>query len=61
MHRAYSLNYKVVLEGGEVELELDSGEGRMMRRGDIELRRARAHVWRNTSEMDWARMMYVMV
>lgn len=38
MHRTVSLDYGVVLEG-EVYLVLDSGEERLMRRGDISVQR----------------------
>lgn len=34
MHRTVSIDYGVVLEG-EIELTLDSGESRIMRRGDV--------------------------
>ena len=59
MHRTVSLDYGVVLEG-EVELILDSGEKRLMRRGDTSIQRATNHEWRNTSETTWARMLYVL-
>jgi len=38
MHRTVSLDYGVVLEG-EVELVLDSGETRLLKRGDIAIQR----------------------
>lgn len=38
MHRTVSLDYGVVLEG-EVVLELDSGETRTMKRGDVAIKR----------------------
>ncbi|OIW34540.1 hypothetical protein CONLIGDRAFT_9402 [Coniochaeta ligniaria NRRL 30616] len=59
MHRTVSLDYGVVIEG-EVELELDSGEKRVMRRGDCSVQRGTMHLWRNTSQTEWARMMYVL-
>jgi quercetin dioxygenase-like cupin family protein len=59
MHRTVSLDYGVVLEG-EVELVLDSGETRAMRRGDIAVQRATMHAWRNLSATEWARMLYVL-
>ncbi|PWY65411.1 hypothetical protein BO83DRAFT_401886 [Aspergillus eucalypticola CBS 122712] len=61
MHRTVSLDYGVVLEG-EVELILDSGETRLLRRGTN-------HAWKNVTpnrEVDgqmvgsWARMLYVL-
>jgi hypothetical protein len=48
MHRAMSLDYGTVIEG-EFEVELDSGEKRTMRRGDVQVQRATAHRWRNLS------------
>jgi quercetin dioxygenase-like cupin family protein len=60
MHRTVSIDYGVVLEG-EVTLELDSGESRVMRRGDISVQRGTNHAWRNNSKTQWARMMYVLL
>ncbi|KAF4980025.1 hypothetical protein FZEAL_3887 [Fusarium zealandicum] len=59
MHRTVSLDFGVVLEG-EVELILDSGETRILNRGDVCVQRATMHAWRNTSDQDWARMLYVL-
>ncbi|KAL1582228.1 hypothetical protein WHR41_09079 [Cladosporium halotolerans] len=59
MHRTVSLDYGVVLEG-EVELVLDSGETRLMRRGDVAIQRGTNHAWKNVSTTGWARMMYVL-
>ncbi|KAF2132060.1 hypothetical protein P153DRAFT_285123 [Dothidotthia symphoricarpi CBS 119687] len=59
MHRTVSLDYGVVLEG-EVELILDSGETRRMKRGDVAVQRGSMHAWRNLSQTTWARMLYVL-
>lgn len=59
MHRTVSLDYGVVLEG-EVELVLDSGEVRLLKRGDLAIQRGTNHAWRNASTTSWARMMYVL-
>ncbi|TGO33090.1 hypothetical protein BHYA_0267g00070 [Botrytis hyacinthi] len=59
MHRTTSLDYGVVIEG-EVELVLDGGEKKILKRGDICVQRATAHAWRNCSETEWARMLYVL-
>ncbi|KAJ5151369.1 uncharacterized protein N7482_010621 [Penicillium canariense] len=70
MHRTVSLDYGVVLEG-EVELVLDSGETRVLKRGDVAVQRGTNHAWRNvtpdtvdpvTKERtpQWARMLYVL-
>jgi len=60
MHRTSSLDYGVVLEG-EVELILDGGEKRVLRRGDTCVQRGTSHAWRNASGAEWARMLYVLV
>ena len=59
MHRTVSLDYGVVLEG-EVELVLDSGATRLLKRGDIAVQRGTNHAWRNPSTTRWARMLYVL-
>ncbi|KAI0201480.1 hypothetical protein F4808DRAFT_459970 [Astrocystis sublimbata] len=46
MHRALSIDYGIVVEG-VFELQLDSGEKRVMRQGDFSIQRATAHQWRN--------------
>jgi len=59
MHRTISLDYGVVIEG-EVALVLDSGEERVMKRGDVSIQRATNHAWRNMSSTNWARMLYIL-
>lgn len=59
MHRTVSLDYGVVLEG-EIELVLDSGEKRLMKRGDVSIQRGTNHLWRNKSATEWGRMLYVL-
>ncbi|KAL8950145.1 MAG: hypothetical protein Q9222_003799 [Ikaeria aurantiellina] len=59
MHRTQSLDFGIVLEG-ELECLLDSGEKRVMRRGDVAVQRGTMHAWRNTSTTDWARMVFVL-
>lgn len=58
MHRTISLDYGVVLEG-EVELILDSGQSRVLRRGDVSVQRGTAHSYKNRSETEWCRMLFV--
>ena len=60
MHRTQSLDYGIVVNG-EVELILDSGETRTMRQGDVVVQRGAMHAWRNSSETEWCRMMFVMI
>ncbi|KAJ0414603.1 hypothetical protein BJY00DRAFT_23104 [Aspergillus carlsbadensis] len=69
MHRTVSLDYGVVLEG-VVELVLDSGETRVLNRGDVAVQRGTNHAWRNVTppvkgedgivREQWARMLYVL-
>ncbi|KAL8833379.1 MAG: hypothetical protein Q9176_008007 [Flavoplaca citrina] len=62
LHRAMSIDYGIVLEG-EFELSLDSGELRIMRRGNISVQRATAHRWRNiiAGGTEPGRMLYVLL
>ena len=59
LHRTQSLDYGVVLEG-TMEMSLDSGETSLLHRGDVAVQRATMHGWRNASETDWARMLFVL-
>jgi quercetin dioxygenase-like cupin family protein len=59
MHRTVSLDYGCVLEG-EVELLLDSGEKRTMKRGDVAIQRGTMHQWINHSKTQWTRMLFVL-
>jgi quercetin dioxygenase-like cupin family protein len=45
---------------GEIELILDSGERRKMIAGDIAIQRGTMHAWRNMSDTNWARMLYIL-
>lgn len=60
MHRTQSLDYGIVV-AGEIQLELDSGEKRIMRVGDVAVQRGTMHAWRNTSSTEWARMVFVLI
>ncbi|QPC65174.1 hypothetical protein HYE67_007405 [Fusarium culmorum] len=59
MHRTLSIDYGVVLEG-EMKLVLDSGESRVLRRGDVVVQRGTMHQWVNLDQEKWARMMFVL-
>jgi len=59
MHRTVSLDYGIVLEG-EIDAVLDSGETRRMKRGDVCVQRGTMHAWRNPSETEWCRMLFVL-
>lgn len=60
LHRSLSVNYNTVIEG-EIELILDSGETRRLKRGDTVVQRAIKHGWRNLSSTSWARMTAIVV
>jgi quercetin dioxygenase-like cupin family protein len=60
MHRTLSLDLGIVIEG-EIELILDSGETRVLKRGDVAVQRGTNHAWRNPmQEGQWARVFYVL-
>ncbi|KAL4767211.1 hypothetical protein BDW60DRAFT_158691 [Aspergillus nidulans var. acristatus] len=59
MHRTQSLDYGIVLEG-EIEMQLDSGEKRLLKKGDIAVQRGTMHAWHNPSETQWTRMVFVL-
>ena len=62
MHRTQSLDFGIVIEG-EIELLLDSGEIRLLKRGDVAVQRGTSHAWRNATmeQGKWARMFYVLM
>ncbi|KAK3723481.1 hypothetical protein LTR37_001733 [Vermiconidia calcicola] len=60
MHRTISVDFGVVIEG-QMESKLDSGETRLMNRGDLMVMRAALHEWRNPSKTEWARMLFVLL
>lgn len=43
---------------GEVKLELDSGETKILKKGDVVVQRATSHAWHNVSESETARMVF---
>lgn len=59
MHRTQSLDYGIVLEG-EIEMRLDSGETRLLKKGDMAVQRATMHAWFNPSQTEWTRMVFVL-
>jgi quercetin dioxygenase-like cupin family protein len=59
MHRTQSLDYGVVLEGA-LEMLLDDGSSTLMTRGDVAVQRGTMHAWKNASETEWARMLFVL-
>lgn len=60
MHRTQTLDYVVILEG-EMELSLDGGEKRVVKRGEVVVQRGPMHAWKNVSGTSWARMLCVAI
>ena len=58
MHRTQSLDYGVVLEG-EIYMDLDGGDTRLLKKGDIAVQRGTLHAWRGVKGK-WARMLFVL-
>jgi quercetin dioxygenase-like cupin family protein len=59
MHRTQSLDFGCVL-AGEIIMELDDGSQTLMKAGDVAVQRATMHVWKNPSETEWARLLFVL-
>lgn len=59
MHRTNSLDYGIVLSG-EVELELDDGICTRLGAGDIAVQRGTIHLWRNPSETEPCRIVFIL-
>ena len=59
MHRTNSIDYGIVL-AGEVELELDDGVKTLLRPGDVVVQRGTIHLWRNPSEHETCRIVFVL-
>ncbi|KAI1382640.1 uncharacterized protein F4822DRAFT_435316 [Hypoxylon trugodes] len=57
-HRTTTLDFAVVIEG-QVQLELESGEKRILKKGDVAVQRGTMHAWSNPSSSEFARVFYV--
>lgn len=51
MHRTQTLDYGVVVDG-TTELVLDSGETKVLKKGDVFIQRGTAHAWRNLTKKE---------
>lgn len=60
MHRTRSIDYGIVLSG-EVELELDDGVVETCRAGDVIVQRGTIHRWRNPSNDNPCRIVFVLI
>lgn len=59
-HRTQTVDYIVVLEG-DLELSLDGGQKRVVRKGDVIVQRAPMHKWKNLSRTQSARYVAVLL
>jgi quercetin dioxygenase-like cupin family protein len=59
MHTTATIDYGIILEG-EMWLELDNGQSRLVKAGDIVIQNGTRHAWRNKSERI-ARALFVMI
>jgi len=59
MHRTNSIDYGIVLSG-RVELELDNGVVETCGPGDVIVQRGTIHLWRNPSQTEACRLVFVL-
>lgn len=59
MHTTSTIDYGIILEG-EMWLELDNGQSRIVKAGDIVIQNGTRHAWRNKSDRI-ARALFVMI
>ena len=59
MHATPTVDYGIILEG-ELWLELDNGEERLVKAGDVVVQNGTRHAWRNKSKRI-ARALFVMI
>jgi quercetin dioxygenase-like cupin family protein len=57
MHRTYSIDFGIVIHG-TIEGQMDGGELRVGKPGDIFVQRGTNHLWRNPSKTEWTRMCF---
>ncbi|KAL2064160.1 hypothetical protein VTL71DRAFT_4654 [Oculimacula yallundae] len=61
MHRTESIDYGVVIEG-VMEVILESGETKVMNRGDVVIHRGTKHAWKNIAPNGgWTRMLFTII
>jgi quercetin dioxygenase-like cupin family protein len=59
MHRTSSIDYGIIISG-HIELELDNGVFKKMGAGDIIVQRGTIHKWRNPSNTEICRIVFVL-
>lgn len=60
MHRTKSVDYGIVLEG-KAECIMGGGDVQEAKAGDCVVQRYTKHAWRNTSDTEWARIVFVLM
>jgi quercetin dioxygenase-like cupin family protein len=60
MHRTNSIDYGIIMEG-EIELELDYGAIKLLKRGDIIVQQGTIHLWRNPSQTVTCRIVFILI
>ena len=60
MHRTSSVDYGIVMSG-RVELELDDGAKTLLGPGDIVVQRGTIHLWRNPSDSEICRIVFILI
>ena len=60
MHRSFSIDYGIVISGS-LELELDGGETKLLGAGDVVIQRGTNHLWRNPSQAEWCRIVFILI
>ena len=58
LHRHETIDFAIVIYG-EIEAILDSGDIRRLKAGDCLIQRNTLHAWRNPSETEFARVVFV--
>lgn len=58
-HRSSSIDYGIIMSG-QIELELDNGVIKILHPGDIIVQQGTIHLWRNPSETDICRIIFVL-
>ena len=59
MHRTSSIDYGIILSG-KIELELDNQAMKTITKGDIIVQRGTLHKWRNPSETEVCRIVFIL-
>lgn len=60
MHRTQSLDYGILLNG-RIECVFDSAQTQELQVGQAMIQRVTMHAWRNPSETEWARILFVLI